>query len=229
MPIHKQLDSAFLRLVAALLFVALCAWLGAALYAALQAPAAAADADAPRELALEAIAVRRELLLRSRRRSRPLAACGKRLPCGGALAVTAGGRALVSEQAGIFFADWDGLERLSPAQLETPDVAAVQALLESEADSSPGAYGRLVLDAAWYLAALTEDGAPLQAGMRCALRIEGIERPLRARLLSVSEESAGRRALLLRLTEGGADCLSLRRCRAWLLLGEETHLERNED
>ena len=232
MRIHKQLDAPFLRLVAAVLFVAACTWLGAELYGALLRQSLGPPAPEPlRELPLEGVAVRQELLLCARRRMRPLAESGKRLARGAELAVSAGGRALCAEASGVFFADWDGLEYLSLAPPEKPDVAAVQALLDSKPKAQSGAYGRLVLAGDWYFAALVEAGSGLQAGARCRLRFEGIDRPLDARLLSVSPPDGGRQALLLRLTEGGADCLSLRKCRAWLLSGEDEPLmlEKNKE
>lgn len=233
MQIHKRPDSFLLRAVATLLFLALCAWLGAGLYRVLTpAPGMGADAAAAENAAavtLRGIAVRRERLLCCRRRVRVAAADGKRLAVGGELAVTAGGKALYADSSAVFFTDWDGLEWLAPESLAGLDVAAAEALLAAEPRDSAGVYGRLVTGADWYFAALTGDVLPLAPGGRCLLRFQGLDRALPARLLSVSEASGGRRAVLLRLTEGGEGCLSLRKCDAQLLLFREALLNQEKE
>ncbi|MBQ9250412.1 MAG: hypothetical protein IJ179_08595 [Oscillospiraceae bacterium] len=232
MRIHKRPDTLFLRAMATLLFLALCAWLGAGLHRAMTpAPGMRADAgaaDDPAAVTLRGVAVRRERLLCSRRRVRLAAADGKRLAEGAELAVTAGGTALYTDSSAVFFADWDGLEWLDPEALAGLDVPAAEALLAAEPQSSAGAYGRLVTGTDWYFAALSDDELPLNPGGRCLLRFQGLDRALPARLLSVSEAYGGQRAVLLRLTEGGEDCLSLRKCDAQLFLFQETLLMNQE-
>ena len=232
MRIHKRPDTFLMRAVTTLLFLALCAWLGAGLYRALTpAPApnsAAAAAENAAIASLHGIAVRRERLLCSRRRVRLAAADGKRLATGGELAVTAGGTALYTDSSAVFFTHWDGLEWLDPGALAGLDVSAAAALLAAEPRDSAGAYGRLVTGTDWYFAALTGDEPPLAPGDRCLIRFRGLARTLPARLLSVSEASDGQRAVLLRLTEGGEDCLSLRKCDAQLFLFQETLLMNQE-
>ena len=225
MRIHKRPDPLFPGAVATLLFLALCAWLGAGLRASLLFPAApAAPAAAPeKEIRLHGIVLRQERLLCSRRRVTAAAADGKRLAAGGEIAVAAGGHVLSAETSAVFFADWDGLEWLDPGMLSALDVPAAEALLKAKPLESAGAYGRLVSGRAWYYAALTDAPTSPDCG-RCLLRFEELDRALPARLLSVSEEQEGRRALLFRLTEGGADCLSLRKCDAALLLSPELPL-----
>ncbi len=220
MRIHKWAGSSFFPIVTALLFLAVCAWIGAALYGrlVLLPQPDAQPAAAPALLQLQGIAIRRERLLCARRPVRELAESGQRLPRGGEVAVTAGGKAVCTEASAVFFADWDGWEHLEPPEAETLEVAALQALLDSAPRERAGAYGRLVLEQDWYFAALADEGFSLPAGRRCRLQFAEIRRLLPARLLWVSPAADGQRALLFRLTEGGADCLSLRKCQADLVL-----------
>ena len=227
MRIHKRPDSLLLRAAGTLLFLALCAWLGAGFYGLLQSVGAASaptGAETGGEIRLHGVAVRREQLLCSRRRVKVTATGGKRLPYGGELAVTAGGSALCADCSAVFFADWDGLEWLDPDALTALDVPAAEALLEAEPHTGIGTYGRLVSGGDWYYAALTDAALSLAPGDRCQLLFDGFDRALPASLLSVSGEQAGQRAVLLRLTEGGADCLSLRKCDARLLFFPEPPL-----
>ncbi len=223
MRIHRPPEGGFLRAVVVLLFLAVCAWAGAALHQALRLYPAAAGPGPPAAeegIPLEGLAIRRERLLCSRGEVRLCAEAGKRVARGAVLAIAADGSKVCAEESAVFFPDWDGLERLSPADLAAPDTACVSALLSSRPEEPDGAFGRLVLGMDWYFAALTDAEAAPAAGSRCQLRFDGLDRSVAARLLSVSETAGGRRALLLRLTDGGADCLSLRSCRAQLFLSE---------
>jgi len=228
MRIHKGESPGPLRAAAALLFVALCAWVGAALYGALHPAAVTAvvrRVSVTESVPLEGIALRQEELLCAPEGAVPAVPGGTRVPGGTLLAVFADGETLTAPGSVLFFDDWDGLETLSPALPGLDEVSAVQALLDLQPPLSPGAFGRIVTGRAWCFAALAPAVELPAPGARCELYFDGIDRPLPARLLSVSAAEGGQRALLLRLTDGGADCLSLRKCSARLVLGEYSGLE----
>ena len=178
--IRKGRESPILMLPAALLFLGLCAYLGAFLLdaaQALQTPAVPAAAET--QTALWGAAIRRE------RATAPFpgAEDGKRI-----------------RGQGIYFSACDGYESLSPADLEALGPAALRCLTERPPEE-PGS-ARLVEDAAWYYIALLT-GGDCPAPGPCRLRIAGFSRAVPARLLSVREVE-GERLLLFRLTEGGA-------------------------
>ena len=233
MRIHKPSDYGFLRAAVVLLFLAVCAWTGAALYRTLRlhpASGEALQAAVAEGIPLTGVAIRREQLLCSRGGVTLAAEAGKRVARGAVLAVAADGSAVYAERSAVFFPDWDGLEALGPADLETPDVACVQALLERRPSEPEGAFGRLVFGDDWFFAALAPADPALIPDRRCQLRFAGVDRRVSARLLSVSAAVDGRRALLLRLTDGGADCLSLRFCQARLFLtGEEPFMNQEKE
>ncbi len=211
--IHKRSDGLFLRGTAALLFLAVCAWCGAGLYARFRPsarPAAAAEEGA---LPLEGICLRRETPLCLPADAALAVEDGERVPAGGLLARRSDGSAVRAESPALFFSGFDGLESLDAASLEPFGVSRLRALLAREALPPSGCRGRLVLDGVWYYAALApSEPAPPEPGL-CRLRFDGLREWLPARLLAVSEAEGDRRALLFRLNRGG-DCLSLRRVRA---------------
>lgn len=214
--IHKRSDGPFLRGVAALLFLAACAWGGAGLYGRLHAPArpAAAEAAASPPL-LSGLCLRRERPLCLPPSAALAVRNGERVPAGGLLGRLADGTALRAEAPALFFSGFDGLEELDAAALEPFCVDTVRALLGREGLVPSGCRGRLVLDTVWYYAALVPAGTELPAPGACRLRFAGTCAWIPARLLAVSEEADGERALLFRLSRGG-DYLSLRRVEAAL-------------
>jgi len=183
--IRKGRESPFLMLPAALLFLGLCAYLGAFLLdaaQALQTPAVPAAAET--QTALWGAAIRRE------RATAPFpgAEDGKRI-----------------RGQGIYYDACDGYESLSPEDLESLSPAVLRRLSDKPPEE-PGA-ARIVEDAAWYYIALLT-GGDCPAPGPCRLRFAGFDRAVPAQLLSVREDE-GQRLLLFRLTEGG-DCLKLR-------------------
>ena len=178
-PIRKGRDAPFLLTLAAALFLAVCCYVGAALYGFLttiQTPAVPAMAETG--TALCGLALRTESVLDA-----PLdASDGERLR----------GR-------GVYFAACDGYETLDPTLWDTLDADALKTLLETP-PGEPGA-ARLVTGTAWFFAALLTEGETPETGP-CRLRFDGFERSVPARLVDV-RENKGRTLLLLRLTEGG--------------------------
>ena len=211
--IHKRPDGLFPRAVTLVLFLAVCAYGGAGLYARLRparpdaAPAAAADAG----VSLSGIVLRSEAPLLLPPSAELLAEDDARIPAGGALARLEDGSLLTAPCAGVYRADTDGLEALSPACLETLDAAGLQALLAQTGTPDREARGRLITDHAWYFVCPAPTDLVLRPGESCRLRFSEQRTPLRARL--VRQNGA---VLAFRLTEGG-DCLSLRRCEAELM------------
>ena len=211
--IHKRSDGRFLRSVAALLFLAVCAYGGAGLYVRLRpvrpdaAPAAAAEAG----ISLCGIVLRSETPLVLPPSAELLAEDDTRVPAGGALARLADGSLLTAPCAAVYRADTDGLEALSPACLETLDAAGLQRLLAQAERPDREARGRLITDHAWYFVCPAPSEIDLRPGQSCRLRFSEQKTPLRARLIRQSDA-----VLVFRLTEGG-DCLSLRRCEAELM------------
>ena len=211
--IHKRPDGLFPRTVTLVLFLAVCAYGGAGLYARLRpvrpdaAPAAAAEAG----VSLSGIVLRSETPLLLPPSAELLAEDGTRIPAGGALARLADGSLLTAPCAGVYRADTDGLEALSPACLETLDDAGLQALLAQAGTPDREVRGRLITDHAWYFVCQAPTEMHLRQGQSCRLRFSEQKTPLRARLIRQSSA-----VLIFRLTEGG-DCLSLRRCEAELI------------
>ena len=211
--IHKRPDGLFPRAVTLVLFLAVCAYGGAGLYARLRparpaaAPAAAADAG----VCLSGIVLRSETPPMLSPSAELLAEDDARIPAGGALARLEDGSLLTAPCAGVYRADTDGLEALSPACLETLDAAGLQALLAQTGTPDREARGRLITDHAWYFVCPAPTDLVLRPGESCHLRFSEQRTPLRARL--VRQNGA---VLAFRLTEGG-DCLSLRRCEAELM------------
>lgn len=213
--IHKRSDGPFLRGVAALLFLAACAWGGAWLCARLRAPARPAAAEAPLFPTLSGLCLRREVPLCLPPSAALAVRDGERVPAGGLLARLADGTPLRAEASALFFSAFDGLEALDVKSLDPFSADSVRALLGREAFVPSGCRGRLVLDTVWYYAALAPAGTALPKPGPCRLRFAGESVWLPARLVAVSGGDAGESALLFRLTRGG-DCLSLRRVEAAL-------------
>lgn len=215
--IHKRPDGGFLFAAAAVMFLAVCAWGGAGLYARLRpsaVPAAQEDA-ALSGVALTGIALRSESVLRLSGPALPASDSGERIPVGGALARLPDGTVLRAERSCLFFSDFDGLEGLTAPTAEMLSVPAVLALLDAAPAPPEDGCGRLVYAESWYYAALAPADAALPDAGPCRLRFPPLRAWLSARLLAVSEAEDGQRALLFRLEQGG-DYLSLRRCEAVL-------------
>ena len=211
--IHKRPDGLFPRAVTLVLFLAVCAYGGAGLYARLRParPDAAPTAAAEAGICLSGIVLRSETPLLLSPSAELLTEDNARVPAGGALARLEDGSLLTSPCAGVYRADTDGLETLSPACLETLDAAGLQALLAQAGTPDREARGRLITDHAWYFVCPAPEDLALRPGQSCRLRFSGLDKALRARLIRQSGA-----VLVFRLTAGG-DCLSLRRCEAELI------------
>ena len=106
--------------------------------------------------------------------------------------------------------------------LEELDVQGLQTILAQKPSSQEG--GRLVLDYAWYYAAVVPADEPVPDSGRCRVLFEGFDLPEEANIMSLSPEETGRRALVLRLTLGGDAYMTLRKCSAKLIFFEYSGL-----
>lgn len=221
MPIHKR--GGYLRFAAAALFLALSAWSGAWLYARARpqtVTVAVLRQSVVESIPLEGLALRWEEPLSGGALDGALAD-GARVPAGAVLSPP--GEALVrAARPGLVFRALDGFEALSPALLDRLDVSGLEALLAEAAPPAPEAPGRLVSGGEWYFAALA-DSLPPSAPRRCRLYLEPVDRSLPARLVAARGQG-GRCLLILRLTVGDGELLSLRRCKGRLLLDEHQGL-----
>lgn len=217
-------SSRFFSLIAGVCFLAVCAYAGAALYSQVDQP----DIQTVRVLhirdsaQLQGIVLRSELSLRFDRGSETLAPDAERLAAGETLALDAEGAPVRSPCSAVFFSDTDGYEHLSIASLEPLCVPGLKALL-SEAPHDQGD-GRLVTSHAWYFAALTADTKQLPSSGSCSIQFDTLPEAVPAQILALSEPEDGRRAILLRLSQGGSEYLSLRKTGASLLFSEYTGL-----
>ena len=206
------------------MFLAVCAYIGAALYSRVEQP----EIEAVRLLQvqesarLQGIVLRREQSLSFSWGSKLLAQDSQRLAAGETLAVDMLGQELLCPCSAVFFSRTDGFEDLGPQDIEADDVSALEKLLNRKAGES--ADGRLVTDTAWYYWALTSSKDELPASGQCSIQFEGLEESVQAQVLSLSESSGGKRAILLRLTQGGSEYLSLRKTEAELLFSRHSGL-----
>ena len=182
--------SRFYAALAALLFVAVSAWGGAALFGRIPEQAADAPAETPpgNGGTLRGILLRQELVYSP-----------GEIPAG----AFDGARLSAKETgrgSGLFLAGCDGLEFLTPEDAAELTPEKLDKLLAS-APETPGE-AKLVTGRAVCFAAFYTGGDAPEKGDTLRLRFDGWDRPLPARVLSAAADDAGRRALLLRLTEG---------------------------
>ena len=198
-----------MRLIAAVLFLAVSAYAGARLWSSVERSPETQTVRAVTltdSAELEGIVIRREQLCPA---GEGLFTDGERLPAGTDPSVPG---------SALYYRSCDGLESLSPELLEELDVQGLQTILAQKPSSQEG--GRLVLDYAWYYAALVPADEPVPDSGRCRVLFEGFDLPAEANIMSLSPEETGRRALVLRLTLGGDAYMTLRKCSAKLIFSE---------
>ena len=187
----------FYYALTALLFAAVCAWLGSALFGALTALAAKPAEPPPAAGRIRGILLRRELVLAPA--EIPAGAeDGKRLSAG-----DTGGA------AGLFLRGTDGLEYLTPGDAAALTPAGLDALLASPPETADAEAGRLLPDFEVWCAAFCEGGAPAKGACRAVFR--GAEGAFEGRVVSVSTDGQGRAALLIRFPAGPEALYRLRR------------------
>jgi len=205
-------NSRFYSALAALLFAAVCAWMGAALYSALPPPGTlsavfAADEELPM---LYGIVLRREEALDAGLSQNSQYDALTRFPAGAVLFPEEEARM----ESVLYCAASDGLEYLSPSDAEALTPGSLDKLLASEPKKAGKA--RLIYGFDFYYAAFSEAAPDISPGP-CRVCFDGTEEIYHGSILSVSTEE-GRCALLIRLRISGEDFACLRICRAKLIL-----------
>ena len=216
-------SSRFFSLVAGTLFLAVCAYGGAALYRQVERPEIiTVQRSHLRESAeLTGIILREEQSLCFDRGIRPLALDGERLAAGQALALDGAGQEIPSPCAGIYFSESDGFEGLDAEKLNAGEITRLEELLAAKPKKDSG--GRLVTGCAWYYWALCPEGQALPQSGACQIEFAGLEESVPARIVSLSAPDNGRQAML-RLNAGGSAYLKLRKAEAKLLFSEHSGL-----
>lgn len=214
----------YFSFTAALVFLAVCAYTAAAVYSRVEQPeietvALAHIQDSAR---LEGIALRREQGLSLSWGTRLFARDSRRLAAGEALGRDLMGQTLYSPCSAVFFSDCDGFEYLDPGDIDPANVSALEELLDSKGGERSDS--RLVTDTAWYFWALVSSNEPIPGSGSCTVQFDGMEESVNAHIVSLSESQNGKRALLLRLTQGGSEYLSLRKTGAKLLFSQHSGL-----
>ncbi len=186
--------------VAAVLFFAACAYLGAALFLR---PAAVPEAEtvpavSSRGTLIRGIAVRTELALDAS------ADCSGLEDARRVSAASLAARGLFDGSA-VYFDSCDGYEALSPEMLDGLTPESLDGIMAAQPEENPG--GRLVTERDWYIAAYADAALP-ESG-RARFRPDGMSGSLSAEIVSSAAEG-GRFTVLLRLTDGGEAALRLR-------------------
>ena len=211
--------------LSSLLFLAVCAYAGAALRGSADGVElmTVSTVTVTESAELDGIVLRRERVLPRGAELAPAAEDGLRLPAGTAIALPDGTKELTGHSC-VFFKKTDGFEALTPETPEETDAAALDKLLAASPAQSGRGGGRLVSGFDWYYAAYADTaGESIRPG-ECRVRFDGFDTAVSARTVSVSDEG-GRQFILLRLTEGGADYLSLRKTKAQLVFSEHRGLK----
>ena len=211
--------------LSSLLFLAVCAYSGAALRGSADGVElmTVSAVTVTESAELDGIVLRRERVLPCGAELEPAAEDGARLPAGTVIALPDGARELTGHSC-MFFTQTDGFETLMPEAPEKIDAAALDMLLAAAPAESGQSGGRLVSGFDWYYAACTDmAGKSIEPGA-CRVRFDGFDTAVSARTLSMSGEGESQ-FILLRLTEGGADYLSLRKTKAELIFSEHRGLK----
>lgn len=211
--------SRYISVLSAVLFLALCAYIGAELYpGGRKNTVTVSRASVSDCVELTGIALREEQSLDCS----GSAENGARIPAGAVCAIDGSGTELRSPTSAVFFSECDGYEYLTPADGESLTVSALDALLNAEPRERGRA--RLVTGRAWYYAAFVPADAALPAKGLCRITPDETGETLTAYIVSVSAAESGKRALLLRLTDDSPACLSLRHFSASLASKEYSGL-----
>ena len=211
--------------LSSLLFLAVCAYAGAALRGSADGVElmTVSAVTVTESAELDGIVLRRERVLPRGAELEPAAADGLRLPAGAAIALPDGTKELTGHSC-VFFSKTDGFEALMPDTPEETDAAALDMLLAAAPAQSGHSGGRLVSGFDWYYAAYANAAGKSILPGECRVRFDGFDTAVSARTVNVSDEG-GRQFILLRLTEGGADYLSLRKTKAELVFSEQRGLK----
>ncbi len=184
--------------VATVLFLAACAYLGAALFSAENDTAEAVPTVSTRGTLIRGIAVRSERALDAS------ADCAGLEDARRVSAASLAARGLYDGSA-VYFESCDGYESLTPGLLDGLTPARLDGIMSIQGSKSAG--GRLVTARTWYIAAYADAALPESGSVR--LYPDGMSGFLEARIVSSAGED-GRFCVLLRLTDGGEAALKMR-------------------
>jgi hypothetical protein len=217
-------SSRFFSLIAVTVFLAVGAYVGTSLYDRVDSPVTQAVTyyHYRDTAALQGIVIRQEQSLSLARGYSFAAQDGQRLSAGEILTLDPKGQGVPAELAGTYFDKTDGFEYLSIDSIDALDLSALESLLSAKPKES--ADGRYVTGSTWYYWAEAEASAKLQSSGSCSVQFEGMSEAVNAQIISLSPASAGKQAILLRLTQGGSQYLSLRKCQATALFSQYSGL-----
>lgn len=216
--------SRFFSLTAGAIFLAVCAYAGAAVYSRVERPEieTVSRRQVRESVELQGIVLRQEQSLSFGWGTEPLAQSGQRLASGQLMGLDGLGREILSPCSALYFSDTDGYEHLGPEDFLPGDTARLEALL----DSRPGERGdgRLVTGRSWYYWAFVSGRQPLPEAGECSIEFDGMDGSLPAWIINLARDEAGQQTVLLRLNLGGSEYLSLRKTGARLLFSEYSGL-----
>ena len=202
----------FLSAVAAVLFLTACAYIGAGLFQREDIPMQeeAVETAPPCFAFLDGIAVRSELLLPGAE-GMSRVKDGERVRRGAVLYAD-----VFAESSGVFFESSDGYEYLCPAMLEELDTKGLHELLSAQPQETDAA--RFVTGYAWYIAAFSD--RPLPESGRYIFYPDGMGKAIPAEIVSACTEN-GKTAVVLRLTDGTPEALSVRKITGKIIIKSE--------
>ena len=210
-----------MRAIAVLLFLTVCAYIGAGFYEGLaddMQTVRAESAAVTESIGLYGVAVRREQQLCSPT-AQILPVNGKRYPSGAAICMAGDGSCVYSPAPATFYESFDGFEYLDPDMLFPFGSNTFSELLSSESEKGRHCLGRLLLDNIWYYAAEVTVGLAPSAGQSCSLLFEDIGRECEGLVWAVCRDR-DKEYVLLRINGGDEQLMSLRHCSAKLILCE---------
>lgn len=215
-----------MKAIAAVLFLAVCAYCGAALGQLLgngTQTAQACMAWVSDSIRAEGLAVRTEQPVCSDTDILK-AEDGSRLRAGTVLAQN-GESLLCTETSSMYFEDCDGYEYLDPQMLQDLTVSSFYGILNCNPQLPANTAGRLVTEHEWYFAALCPASAPFSVGDSCSIIFDGFTQPVSAKAVYLSPAENDRQVLVFRLTRGGSELMKLRFICADILLSPQAGLK----
>ena len=120
---------------------------------------------------------------------------------------------LTAEMSGTFSSVVDGYERFSPADAEDALPSDLREIMEADAETPAGAYGKLVHSYLWYYAAVMDavDAANLTPGRSATLNFgRWYSADIPAKVVSISPQESGSVVVLFRCSTALADTLAMR-------------------
>ena len=213
--------------IAALFFLAVCAYMGAGIFKKLRPEMLTVEAELftlSESSQLHGIAVRQEEALILPQGAELLADDNQKYASGDTLFVYRDGTAFSALSSVLFLDNHDGLEYLSPQMLLPFDEAKFHALSKVSEESLRRCAGRLISDDYWFFAAEITQGIIPEKGSRCKIEFRSVDGLYDALVWAQDGD-----CVLLRLNTSSKDLLSLRKCEAQLIFREHRGLKIPQD